>query len=936
MRLRRALLGLALFLAIFAVAAFLLRLPVAGYAVRTALAGAGLGEAQLRVTALSFSNARLENLTTGPEGDETLRFDVIEADFNWLRLLQHREVNAVRLGPGAVQLAVSPEGEISLPGIALNGGGGGSLPFKSVSISDLALRIDTPEGAASGNVNADFDSQKGGRASISLSALNAGANAIEIENASATLVLIFDAAGNAQAEGTLAADIVNIADAAMARVTAISFKANNVSWRKNDAGTKRDFAGDAIVNINIAELPVDHIPLLTADNAPRAAALLGDLPEAFSFSGVLAATAENGGITIGAASKDDPVTIKSDTGVSMMISGLGDAPFYEHGNSAPRAALNFRLQGAKIDVEGAVDAKKTDTNWHISAPMRFGEYHSERLSIGGAALTLDAIAGSNEINAGIGMDLDLQKAKIGRLNVFDAPFDASFNFSLDNETHRVVVTQADECIELEKVRATIDRQDTEIFLSNAEFCADGEAIAVIDWSDMLQSTFAGHLSAAHARYRLGNTRLIGRPPHLDFTAAYTPALNQTLASGNVEGGKMALNDLLDLAATTGKFTFSLDKEIMRVNLRAEKTQVSQHRELPLVAPVLASVDFDLVGQKATFDYVLTTLSRHRIGAGAGVHDVSTSAGKSRLVLDQLQFTPGGMQPAALLPVMRGFVREAIGGAAGTVDFSWDRSGGITGSSDIELKNMTFSGPGRIVNLTKGLNGNVQFKDLWPLTTAGVQSVTVEGADLDALKLQNGEITFEMRGDETLRVKHAAFPWFGGALGADDAVMSLSGGEAVTPLSADRVDLGQIFEFADFEGLSGEGILSGVLPLVVKDGRARIENGVLRSDGPGAIRYRGRAGDEAAAAGAQAKMAFDLLRDLQFDSLIATINGSLDGRLLFEIQMNGTGAIEFNDQDARIPVKYNINLDAAILELLNQANLIRKPELQLQLGVESPD
>lgn len=934
MRLRRALLGLALFLAIFAVAAFLLRLPVAGYAVRTALAGAGLEAAQLRVTVLSFSNARLENLTTGPEGAQTLRFDYIEAEFSWLRLLRHREINAVRLGPGAVQLSVSADGKIELPGIALDGAGGSSLRFKSLSIGDLALRIDTPEGVASGTVSADFDTQKGGQAFISLSASRAGIPELRLEKASASGELIFDAEGSAQLEGSLTGDVV--ADAATARDVTVAVSAKKLTWRKVNAGAEREIAGEAIVNINIVEIPVDHMPLLTAGDAPRAAALLGDLPKAFSVSGALVATAKNGGITISAASKDDPVIIQSDTGVTLMISRLGEAPFYNRQNGADRAAFNYRLQGAKIDVEGAVDAEKKDTDWQISAPMRFGEYRSDRFSVDGAMLTVDAIAGPNEINAGIDLDLNLQKAKIGRLNVFDTPFEASLNISANNESHRVVVTQADECIALEKVRATIDRQDTEIVLSDAEFCANGEPIAVIDWGSMQQGTFAGRLSASHARYRLGNTILIGRPPRLDFTAVYTPSLNQTLAKGNVEGGMMALNDLLDLAATTGKFTFSLDKEIMRVNLRAEKTRVSQHRDLPLVAPVLASVDFDLVGQKATFDYVLTTLSRHRIGAGAGVHDVATSAGKSRLVLDQLEFAPGGMQPAALLPVMKGFVREASGGADGIADFSWTRSGGIAASADIQLKDVTFAGPARIVNQTRGLNGNIQFEKLWPLTTAGAQTITVEGADLDALKLQSGEIVFEMRGDEKLRVEKAAFPWFGGALGVENAVMSLSGGEAVTPLRADQIDLGQILAFADFEGLSGEGMLSGVLPLVVEDGRARIENGVLKSDGSGALRYHGRAGEEAAAAGTQAKMAFDLLHDLQFDSLVATINGPLDGRLQFQIEMNGTGAIEFNDQDARIPVKYNINLDAAILELLHQANMIRKPELQLQLGVENPD
>ena len=901
---------------------------------RGALAGVGLEEAQLRVTALSLSGARLEGLSAGPAGDEVFQFDFIEADFDWLRLLRRREVDALRIGPGAVQLAISPGGEISMPGVAPGGGGSDALPFKSITISDLTLRVDTPEGEATGKVSADFDTQSGGHASVSFSALKAGTKKYRLEDASADADILLDAESVAQIEGSLTGDVVS--DAAIMRNATVAVSAENLSWRKLDAGTKRVLAGDAVVSFDIAEMPVNDIAFFAAGNGSRAAAIFGDPPTAFSFSGALAMTAENGAVAVSKSPTGSPLAINADTGATLTIEALGDAPFYGRGDNVERAAFSYRLSGAKIDAQGTVTARKTDAVWRVSAPVSLGEYNSDRLSITGADMKIDATLGSGETTAGVTVDIGLRKGKIGRLNVFDAPFEASFNIAAENNARRAVVTQTNECIDLENVRATIDRQDTEIILADAEFCANGEPIAVIDWNDAVESAFAGALSAAHARYRLGNTHLIGEPPRLEFNAVYTPALNQTLATGNVEGGAMVLNDLLDLAQTTGQISFSLDEEVMRASIRAEKTLVSQHRDLPLVAPVLAAVDFDLVGRQATFDYVLTTLSRRRIGAGAGVHNVATSRGQSRLVLDPLEFAPGAMQPAALLPVLKGFVRDATGGAAGIVDFSWTRGGGIAASADIEVKTMTFSGPTRIVNETKGLNGNIQFKDLWPLTTAGPQTLTVEGADLDALKLEKGEITFELRGDEKLRVDEAVFPWFGGALGVDGAVMALSGGEAVTPLRADRIDLKQILEFADFEGLSGEGVLSGVLPLVVRDGRARIENGVLRSDSPGALRYRGRAGDAAAASGAQAKMAFDLLRDLQFDSLIATINGPLDGTLQFQIEMNGTGAIEFNNQDARVPVKYNISLEAALLELLYQANLIRKPELQLQLGIENPD
>ena len=135
---------------------------------------------------------------------------------------------------------------------------------------------------------------------------------------------------------------------------------------------------------------------------------------------------------------------------------------------------------------------------------------------------------------------------------------------------------------------------------------------------------------------------------------------------------------------------------------------------------------------------------------------------------------------------------------------------------------------------------------------------VEGVDLDALQLNEGEIIFELPGDETLQVYEAVFPWFGGVLGVYEAQASFDRTVSVMPMRIDNVDLAQVLEYVDIEGLSGEGRLSGVLPLSASDGRARIDGGVLKSDGPGAIRYVGKSATEAVKGNEQARVAFNLV------------------------------------------------------------------------------
>ena len=206
---------------------------------------------------------------------------------------------------------------------------------------------------------------------------------------------------------------------------------------------------------------------------------------------------------------------------------------------------------------------------------------------------------------------------------------------------------------------------------------------------------------------------------------------------------------------------------------------------------------------------------------------------------------------------KAFIGETVGFATGESIFKWNANK-ISSGAKLQLENMTFLGPTRVVTGTLGLNGIIQFTELFPATTDGFQSIAVEGVDFGALQLNDGDIKFNLPGDETLRVQSAEFPWFGGALGVYDATMSLSGKQSVAPLRANNIDLAKILEFADIKGLSGEGVLSGVLPLIVEDGRARIENGVLKSETPGALRYVGGAGEAAAGAGDQAKVAFRTL------------------------------------------------------------------------------
>lgn len=238
-----------------------------------------------------------------------------------------------------------------------------------------------------------------------------------------------------------------------------------------------------------------------------------------------------------------------------------------------------------------------------------------------------------------------------------------------------------------------------------------------------------------------------------------------------------------------------------------------------------------------------------------------------------------------------------------------------------------------MNQTIGINGRIALQSLFPVITEGAQTVSIDRIDFSALQLENGEIQFALADDNKLRIERAFFPWFGGSIGVYDMQAALDGGNTRARLEAKDVDLAAILAFVDVDGLSGEGILAGTLPLIVEDRRARIEQGLFRSVTPGVVRYQGEAGDAAASAGADANIAFSILRNLEYESLEVAVDGPLDGRLDFQMAFDGHGEVPINKQDVRVPVKYTINLDAALLDLFNQVNLSRNLEMQIKNAVD---
>ena len=918
--------------AILAATFYILRFPLAGWAVRTAMAAAGVEQPHARVTALSLGNIRIEDVRAGPQSAPSLELDVVEADFGWFRLLTERAVNDVRVGPGAVRIIIAEDGSVTLPiknQPSASGSSGGALPFDQLTLREIALTIDAPQGDAAGIVTAEFNAKSGGHAALSASTDLLAWEGVTISGAEAAGDLAMSADGSTQLVASFNGEID--AAGAAARDVSVSVIGEGASWRDALSGSLQQFAGTARLEFASPDIEVRDEQILTLLSATQMETIFGEKLQRAAISGALAAEYGANGATVRIAD-DSALAITTPDGSSLVINRQGAAPIYARNSGRATTSFQFALASDGVNAKGAVDTEREGDKWRLAAPIEIDEFNSPSLALDGSRVDVAAVSTGNDVIADITLKSGLRKAVVGRLTIDDAPFSGAFRINADMAAKRAVVSSVSDCFAIDRGRARIGEQDLDFRLAGITLCNAEGPLAVYTWTGETACTLSGELSARDGSLKLANTYAKGRPPVVRFDASYHPAQNTTSINADISNGAMVLNDALDVAAVIGRVDFTLDADVMRASANLDRLQLTQHisdpEQMLLFSPVTAAGEGELDGDDAVFTYTLTTPEGYRLGVGTGAHNMKTASGETVITIENLTFVPIGLQPNKISPALKGIVDAADGAVHGQLMFGWGPDA-LTSSANLELDNISFNGPTRAVTRTRNLNGSIQLTDLLPIATNGIQTITVAGVNLDALKLETGVMEFSMPGDDTFVLQRGEFPWFGGTIGVYDAKASFAG-QAEIPMRAQSIDLKQVLEYINVEGLSGEGQLSGSLPLVFEEGRASIVNGVLKADGPGVVRYKGAASEQAAAAGENADVAFDLLQDLRYSELEVTVDGALDGALKFGMRFEGVGDVSIRNGVLNdVPVIYRINLAIENVDLLRKANLANAIKRQLE-------
>lgn len=305
---------------------------------------------------------------------------------------------------------------------------------------------------------------------------------------------------------------------------------------------------------------------------------------------------------------------------------------------------------------------------------------------------------------------------------------------------------------------------------------------------------------------------------------------------------------------------------------------------------------------------LHDLRGKNVGAWNGTYNSDTKRGELALKTGDTKLGKNDVDLLGIAPALASYVKTPQGQASIAALLTWSPSASTSGArihlADLSLATDQIS--------TSGLNGDITFTSLAPLTTAGPQKISIGHLNI-GLPLENGIFDggFDERG--RLFINQLQFPFSKGHIGFEPTVIEMAQPRLPFILNVENVDLGALVDSFEFDGLSGTGTVGGKLPLESRDGKIFVKDGILETKDGGILRYQSKTADAARKASQQSDLLFHALEDFHYDRLTLHLDGELTGELKARIALEGANPSLYEGQR----VKLNVNVESPFAALWHQ-------------------
>jgi len=311
-----------------------------------------------------------------------------------------------------------------------------------------------------------------------------------------------------------------------------------------------------------------------------------------------------------------------------------------------------------------------------------------------------------------------------------------------------------------------------------------------------------------------------------------------------------------------------------------------------------------------------------------IHALDMSEGRALIDVQSLMFNDK-LQPEQLTPLTLGVIANVEGEISGTGRIDWDDSGnGIRSTGSFRTGSMNLAaafGP------VTGLAGEIKFSDLLALETGSGQTMSLSEVN-PGVAVFNGMIRYRLLPDYKMQVEGGEWPFAGGKLFLEPTILDLSEeAERRLQFTVEGIDAAQFLTQFDFENITATGVFDGKLPMVFDQDGGRIVGGYLVArEGGGTLAYVGELTYEDM--GTMANFAFNALKSIKYRNLTIGMNGDIAGEIITEVKFSGLQQGEdasrnfITKQLARIPLEFNVRIQAPFMQMMSSAKAYYEPEL----------
>ncbi len=297
----------------------------------------------------------------------------------------------------------------------------------------------------------------------------------------------------------------------------------------------------------------------------------------------------------------------------------------------------------------------------------------------------------------------------------------------------------------------------------------------------------------------------------------------------------------------------------------------------------------------------------------GQHDsngTGGAGGHASLRVPLLAFDPAGLQPGDLVSALRKVVTRVEGGVAGKGSLAWE-GGEIRADLELEITPLSFTSEWGDV---EGLRGSLAFAGPFPFYTRAAQRLEVSRLTA-GIELRDGVIDFQLRRDGRFDLDRMHWSVAGGNIVGRGRFDPLASHHDLR-LDVQELELAELLALVELDGLSGTGSISGSLPLRWEGESIAIRGGALRAaEGGGWIRYRPDSSAGAMAGrNAELGMLVGVLENFRYESLAVEVNGDALADVQLALKLEGANP----DYQGGMPIEFNLNLEAALIDLLRSA------------------